>query len=87
MSHAAAEMSMRVVQAREHGVYMILDVLKVLEEAEIVCCMTGVKALRYYGAARVSDVSSCHAPGHVSHMSDSGSGLAGLRTRQQIRRG
>nr|OQO29738.1 hypothetical protein B0A51_02285 [Rachicladosporium sp. CCFEE 5018] len=42
-------------QRKGHGVYLVQEVIKLLEAAGHVCCVTGVKALRYYGAARVSD--------------------------------
>ena len=42
--------------ARGHGVYLAQEVIGLLEAAGHVCCVTGVKALRYYGAGRVSDV-------------------------------
>ncbi|KAF2166305.1 hypothetical protein M409DRAFT_23497 [Zasmidium cellare ATCC 36951] len=50
MSSSRAE-----VQAEGHGVYMVQEVIQLLEAAGHVCCVTGVKALRYYGASRVSN--------------------------------
>lgn len=47
---------------------MVQKVIEYLEAAGHVCCVTGVKALRYYGAARVSDVSQ--SPQHPSHIAD-----------------
>ncbi|KAK4507198.1 hypothetical protein PRZ48_000933 [Zasmidium cellare] len=43
------------IQAKGHGVYMIQEVIELLEAAGHVCCVTDVKALRYYGAACVSN--------------------------------
>ena len=42
--------------AKAHGVYLAREVITVLEGKEIVCCVVGIKALRYYGAPRPSDV-------------------------------
>lgn len=39
------------------GVTEILEVVNLLASANIPSCVIGVKALRYYGAARVTDVS------------------------------
>jgi hypothetical protein len=42
-----------------HGVDEILAVVTQLEAAGIPSCVVGVKGLRYYGAARVTDVWRC----------------------------
>ena len=49
---------------------MVQEVIELLEAAGHVCCVTGVKALRYYGAARVSDVSQSLSrhPAHIADM-------------------
>lgn len=53
-----------------HGVYMAQEVIELLEAAGHVCCVTGVKALRYYGAGRVSNVSQSLSrhPAHIADM-------------------
>ena len=53
-----------------HGVYMAQEVIELLEAAGHGCCVTGVKALRYYGAGRVSDVSQSLSrhPAHIADM-------------------
>jgi len=43
-----------------HGIDEILDVINQLSVAGIPSCVVGVKALRYYGAARITDVHSRH---------------------------
>ncbi|KAK4974834.1 hypothetical protein LTR66_006659 [Elasticomyces elasticus] len=50
MSSSRAE-----AQVKGHGVYMAQEVIELLEAAGHVCCVTGIKALRYYGASRVSN--------------------------------
>lgn len=42
-----------------HGIQEILAVIDRLAAAEIPSCVVGVKALRYYGAARLTDVGRC----------------------------
>lgn len=51
-------MSLRTAEdkAKGHGVYMAQEVIQLLEAAGHVCCVTGIRALRYYGASRVSNV-------------------------------
>jgi hypothetical protein len=39
-----------------HGIDEILNVIRQLAAADIPSCVVGVKALRYYGAARITDV-------------------------------
>lgn len=39
-----------------HGIDEILDVINQLSAAGIPSCVVGVRALRYYGAARITDV-------------------------------
>lgn len=76
------EMSKHERMAKAHGIYMILEVVTALENAGIVCCITSVKALRYYGAYRVSSVGSCTPIfDYADYTSDTGSGLARLRAR------
>ncbi|OQO11553.1 hypothetical protein B0A48_03280 [Cryoendolithus antarcticus] len=50
MSASSAE-----AQRKAHGIYFVQEVIGILQAVGHVCCVTGVKALRYYGAARVSD--------------------------------
>lgn len=65
MSSSRAE-----AQMKGHGVYMAQEVIELLEAAGHVCCVTGVKALRYYGAGRVSNVSQSLSrhPAHIADM-------------------
>ncbi|KAK6434463.1 hypothetical protein LTR95_009352 [Oleoguttula sp. CCFEE 5521] len=42
-------------ERKAYGIYFVQEVIGILQAAGYVCCVTGVKALRYYGAARVSD--------------------------------
>lgn len=39
-----------------HGVTAILDVVQRLAAADVPSCVVGVRALRYYGAGRVTNV-------------------------------
>ena len=50
-------MSSDELLAKQHGVYMAREVIHTLEAAGYVCCVTGIKALRYYGAPRPANVS------------------------------
>jgi hypothetical protein len=45
-----------------HGIDEILDVIHQLATAGIPSCVIGVRALRYYGAARITDVRTQTAP-------------------------
>jgi len=54
---ATTDMSSDELLAKQHGVYMAREVIHTLEAAGYVCCVTGIKALRYYGAPRPANVS------------------------------
>jgi hypothetical protein len=43
-------------QTSKGGIDEILDVINLLSAAKVPSCVVGVKALRYYGAARITDV-------------------------------
>lgn len=43
------------------GTLEMLEVVKILEEAGITCCMVGIGALKYFGAWRVLHASTNHA--------------------------
>lgn len=45
-----------------HGILEVLEVTRFLEKHGIECCIVGVSALMFYGAARVRDVRPCRAP-------------------------
>lgn len=47
-------------QTSRQGVDEILDVVNQLAAADIPSCVIGVKALRYFGAGRVTDVRKQH---------------------------
>lgn len=64
-------------EAREHGVYMAREVVQTLETAGYICCVTGIKALAYYGAPRPANVG--RHPSRTLLLADQGPGLAHLR--------
>ncbi len=41
-----------------HGILEALDIIRIIENAGIACCIVGGRALRYYGVPRVASVSS-----------------------------
>jgi hypothetical protein len=58
-----------------HGIIEILDVIGRLSTVDIPSCVVGVKALRYYGAARITDVRPLSSWFSESSLAD---GLAGM---------
>ncbi len=50
-----------------HGIDEILDVINQLSAAGIASCVVGVRALRYYGAARVTHVCNKGLPCLATH--------------------
>lgn len=74
---AAVTLSPYEREAREHGVYMAREVIQILETAGYLCCVTGIKALAYYGAPRPANVS--RHPSRIFLYADQGPGVAHLR--------
>ena len=62
-----------------HGISEILNVIEQLSASGILSCVVGVRALRYYGAARVTDV---HPPfpgaSALLHLTDNIVGMGSL---------
>lgn len=65
------------------GTLEMLEVVTILVQADITCCMVGIVALRYFGAWRVVDASANYAP--LAFLTDCTAALGSVRPRREIR--
>ena len=68
-----------------HGIDEILDVVHRLAVAGILSCVVGVRALRYYGAARVTDVRKYEFPASQPILPSLCIGMGSLHPGRQTR--